>query len=462
MAYTAPYRPSLVARLNDLALRAIVATQTPPPMTARILAIVHTSVYEAWAMWEPRAKSLYTREFRSRRAISNYEEEVEEAIAFAAYRALDAYFGQKVRVEMGNAMLEQFMQDNGYDPANTTLDPATPAGTGNRCAAVALDRFHGDGANTFKTINPKNFYADYTDYKPALGMDDDIPENLSDRWQPLKKPDGTSQQFLVPHWGLVQPFSMPYGSWFRPFPPPAKWDSDKLKKMAEEIVEISGKLDTRQKAIAEYWMDGPGSVTPPGHWCLIAQWVAARDRHELEKDVKMFFALSNALMDAGIAAWDCKRAYDTVRPVTLIRNWYKDKNITAWGGPDSGLTGVSMKGKDWKPYQKLDFVTPPFAEFVSGHSTFSSAAAGILRRFTGRDYYGGETTVSRLDIDQRDLNPPVILQWNSFSEAAREAGISRLYGGIHFMEGNLRGLEMGEKIAELVWKKANALWDGDY
>lgn len=459
---SATYHPTLVARLNDLTLRAIVATKTPPPMAARILALVHTCIYEAWTQWQTGAKGVYLRDYMAPRVTQDYESEVAEAIAFSAYRALDAYFGAKVRVELNNPMMEQFMHDNGYDHTNVGLDPSTAAGVGNRCAAVVLDHFKGDGANTFKTIEASANYADYTSYRPVIGMDDTPPPNLADRWQPLKKPDGTPQQFLVPHWGLVQPFALPHGASLRPFPPPASWDSDKLKKMAEEILYISANLSSEHKAIAEYWMDGPGSVTPPGHWCLIAQKIATRDRHELDDDVKLFFALGNALMDAGIAAWDCKRAYDTVRPVTLIRNWYKNKDIMGWGGPGSGINAVKMKGKDWKPYQKLDFVTPSFPEFVSGHSTFSAAAASILRRFTGRDYYGGSTVISHLDIDERDLNPLVTLRWNSFSEAARQAGLSRLYGGIHFMEGNLRGLELGEKVANLVWKKATALWDGDY
>ena len=140
------YKPSLIARINELTLRAIVATKTPPPQTARILAIVHTCAYDAWAMWQPHAQSTRTMDFRRFQNSVDYEKEVEEAIAFAAYRALDAYFGQKVRVEMGDKMLETFMEDNGYAYANTTLDPAVPAGLGNLCAAAVLDHRRGDGA----------------------------------------------------------------------------------------------------------------------------------------------------------------------------------------------------------------------------------------------------------------------------------------------------------------------------
>ena len=126
------------------------------------------------------------------------------------------------------------------------------------------------------------------------------------------------------------------------------------------------------------------------------------------------------------------------------------------------LGTVTMKGKDWKPYQKADFVTPPFAEFVSGHSTFSAAGAYILRAFTGRDFYGGSVIISKLDIDNKDILPDVELRWPTFSNAAQQAGMSRLYGGIHFMEGNLHGQAIGEKVGQCTWEKAAALWEGSY
>lgn len=101
-------------------------------------------------------------------------------------------------------------------------------------------------------------------------------------------------------------------------------------------MELSAGLTDRRKMIAEYWLDGPKSEQPPGHWTLFAQWVSARDHHTLDDDVKMFFALSNAMFDAGIAAWDMKRAYDSVRPATAIPALLAGKKIRAWGGREKG------------------------------------------------------------------------------------------------------------------------------
>ena len=144
--------------------------------------------------------------------------------------------------------------------------------------------------------------------------------------------------------------------------------------------------------IAEYWSDGPYSEQPPGQWAQFAQFVSARDHHTLDDDVKMFFALSNAMLDASIAAWDAKRRYDSLRPVTVISLLYKGKKIRSWGGPGKGT--VEMDGSQWLPYQLAAFPTPPFPEYVSGHSTYSAAAAHVLELWTGSDRFGDSVTLA--------------------------------------------------------------------
>src|SRR5256885_1466895 len=105
----------------------------------------------------------------------------------------------------------------------------------------------------------------------------------------------------------------------------------------------------------------------------------------------MFFALANAVFDAGIVAWDCKRAYDYVRPVTAVHFLFAGKKVRAWAGPYRGTRVID--GAAWEPYQPVTFVTPPFPEFISGHSTFSAAGAEILKSFTGSDAFGASATV---------------------------------------------------------------------
>jgi hypothetical protein len=213
--------------------------------------------------------------------------------------------------------------------------------------------------------------------------------------------------------------------------------------------------------ISEYWADGPETEQPPGHWLRFAQFFSARDHHTLDDDVKMFFALTNAMLDAGIAAWDAKRAYDSVRPVTAISLLFRGKKIRAWGGPGKGT--IEMDGAQWIPYQPVTFPTPPFPDYVSGHSTYSAAAARILTLWTGSERFGEMVTLPR---GSSKIEPgatptqPVTLKWETFSEAADEAGMSRRYGGIHFARADLAGRKLGRLAAEKVWQKSQSYFDG--
>lgn len=146
--------------------------------------------------------------------------------------------------------------------------------------------------------------------------------------------------------------------------------------------------------IAEFWADGPRTESPPSHWNQLAHGVAERDGHTVDDDAKMYFALTGALLDAGIATWEAKRFYDYIRPASAIRDKYYGELVRAWGGPDQGTQEIL--GQNWRPYQNVTFVTPPFAEYVSGHSTFSASAAEVLTRFTGSPtFYDGETVTSQ-------------------------------------------------------------------
>jgi hypothetical protein len=259
---------------------------------------------------------------------------------------------------------------------------------------------HGDGANQLGDMGPEPrglaaAYADWTGYRPANDL-----MRLADpnRWQPLPTPDGLGQRFLAPHWGLVAPFALREGWELRP-EGPRRHPGRSFLLQATELLADSAGLTDEQKAIAEYWADGPASETPPGHWCLLARKVSARHGHGLDEDVRLFFALGGALLDASIACWDAKRTYDSVRPVTAIHFLFAGKEVTAWGGPGQGTRRIA--GERWQPY----LATPPFGEYPSGHSTFSAAAATVLAGFTGSDRFGAGATVaagsSRIDPGSR-------------------------------------------------------------
>lgn len=192
---------------------------------------------------------------------------------------------------------------------------------------------------------------------------------------------------------------------------------------------------------------------------MFAQYVSNRDEHDLDQDVKMFFALNNSLLDASIATWGLKRKFDSVRPITAIHKLFKGEDIEAWGGANQGTKII--KGEDWQPYQSAMSVTPPFAEFPSGHSTYSAAAAEILKDFTGSDVFGGSATIKAGSFKIEDgPSNDITLSWQNFSDAAEEAGISRRYGGIHFEDGDLTGRQLGRLIADDSWEKAESYFSG--
>ena len=429
---------NLVIQWNQATLNAISRAKTPPTIAARVLAIVHTSIFDAWAAYNKDAFGTRFGDLLRRPVVEHTPVNINKAISFAAYRSLvDLYPSQ-------TSEFTNLMKTLKYDFADTSIDISTPSGIGNRTSQSVLNFRHNDGSNQLGDQLGSNGtpYSDYTGFIPF----GDDPNN----WQPLKT-NNITQNFLTPHWGRVDPFALIDGGQLRPHHLIAH-PNKKFLEQAEDVLKLSAQLDDRTKSIAEYWADGPGSVTPPGHWNLIGQFVSQRDKHQLSDDVKMFFILNNALFDASIAVWDCKRKLNTPRPITAIQFLFKNKTIQAWAGPGLGTQGIL--GQNWKSY----IPTPPFPEYVSGHSTFSRAAAEVLKSFTGSDRFGDSVKILQgSSIIEPKITPSMDVQltWKTFTEAAVQAGLSRRIGGIHFESGDLHGQTLGRKIAKKVLERAS-------
>ncbi|HYG75958.1 MAG TPA: hypothetical protein VEK08_13220 [Planctomycetota bacterium] len=431
-----------VIKWNNALLQAVKNTKVSPPVSSRALAIVHTAMFDAWAAYDPVALGTQLgaslRRSEAERTVLNKQ----TAVGYAAYRTLvDLFPTQQI-------LFDSLAASEALEPSNTSTDPSTPAGVGNAAAAALIAFRHSDGSNQLGDLSP-GAYSDYTGYGSVNTPDELKDPNL---WQPLRLANGQVQTFLVPHWGRVTPFAIGTGTTRQKMmpKPPARTPGNAYKKQAKEVLELSAALNDTTKTMAEYWADGAGTDTPPGHWFRIAQFVSQRDQHSLDEDVKLFFALGNAVFDAGIEVWDCKRHYDSVRPISAIRHLYKGQSVQAWAGPGQGTQTIS--GESWQSY----IATPPFGEYVSGHSTFSAAAAQILRSFTRKDNFGFSVVVpagSSL-IEPGTPSQEVTFTWKRFTDAANDAGMSRRYGGIHFKDGDLQGRALGKKIGVLVWKKA--------
>src|SRR5229473_2800982 len=410
--------------------------------------------HDEWDAW-PRPAS--------ERTLANKE----QAISHAAYRALVDVLSVDT-----NSVYIPLMKQLGYDPADDSTDIETPTGIGNVACAAVLEFRHHDKSNQLGDL-AQGAYSDWSRYAP-VNPPGTIPVRFPfvkplnpNRWQPLTYTDSTGslvlQMFAAAQWCYVTPFALSKGEELRNVlaPAPAQFGTPEYEEQARELIDLSANLTDRQKVIAEYWSDGPDSEQPPGHWLRFAEFVSARDHHTLDDDVKMFFALSNAMLDAGIAAWDAKRAYDSVRPVTAISVLYGGKKIRAWGGPGKGT--IEMDASQWIPYQLASSPTPPFPEYVSGHSTYSAAAARILALWTGNDRFRHSVTVSPGSSKiEPGLTPakPVVLKWETLTDAADEAGTSRRYGGIHFARADLAGRRLGRLVADKAWAKAQTFFNG--
>lgn len=280
------------------------------------------------------------------------------------------------------------------------------------------------------------------------------------------------------------------------------------------------------RVLAEFWADGPDSETPPGHWFTILNYVNDHPDFEkkyrgegpvigdLEWDVKAYFALGGAVHDAAICAWGAKGWYDYIRPVSAIRYMadqgqstdeqapnYAPEGIPlvagyieqvaagdplagangenigkiklfAWKGPDyiqdpeTDLAGVGwILAEDWWPYQRPTFVTPPFAGYVSGHSTFSRAAAEVMTLLTGDAYFPGgmgEFLAQKNEFLVFEEGPSVdvTLQWATYRDASDQTSLSRIWGGIHPPADDIPGRLMGEKIGIKAFQHAERFFNG--
>ncbi len=270
------------------------------------------------------------------------------------------------------------------------------------------------------------------------------------------------------------------------------------------------------RVVAEYWADGPDSETPPGHWNTIAHRAfdhpdferrflgQGEPVDELTWDVHAYVALNGALHDAAIAAWELKRNFESSRPITLIR-WMAARGqssdpqepsydpaglplidglievvtqasaapgqrhehlaayqgevvIRSWPGAPGDLEGESsaatwIRGVMWVPYQPRNFVSPAFPGYVSGHSTFSRAAAEVLTELTGSAYFPGgmgEFVARENEYLEFEQGPSteVRLQWATYRDAADQSGQSRIWGGIHIEPDDFRGRVVGERVGQ--------------
>jgi hypothetical protein len=425
---------------NNIAIKTATANNYRGLLMVRTLAIMHTAMFDAWAQYGATAIPTVgdpARRPEVERTVANKR----EAISYAAFRVLTDLF------PVDRLQLERELTNLGYNPTKTARDRTTPSGIGLLAADDVLQDRHHDGANQLGDLHP-GAYSDYTGYATA-----NTPDVIRDpdRWQPLNEDrNGASstQVFYMPHWGQVKPFGFESVLDVRPQASPKTLRTDPAGYIlqAKDLVELTNNLTERQKVIAEYWELSEGPGTNFILWNQFAQFVARRDHDQLDDDVKLFFALNNAMFDTSIAAWDAKRYWDSERPVTAIATLAR-------------IFHGYMFHDDWQPY----LPTPPFPDFVSSHSAVSASAAEVLKRFTRSNEFGySYTRPAGVSAMQGKPGPAhdVVLTWATFTEAADESGMSRRYAGLHFEDADLEGRALGRRVAALSWNKAQEYLSG--
>jgi hypothetical protein len=365
---------------NSAALDAIRDGHTPPPIASRSLAIVHVSIYDA-VNGIARMHESYLVPSAVPASASR-----EAAASAAAHKAIVSLFPAAA---------------SSFDTLYAAVLAAIP-----------------DGAQKAMGIVWGEFVANQI-----------LAARASDRSDAIVPPPGGSgpgvwvptppafAPYLLPQWGFVAPFAMSSSPQFRP-PGPPSLNSQQYAADYNEVKELGAVVGStrteEQTQIAFFWADGAGTETPPGHWNSIAQIIAASQGNTLEENARLFALLNIAMADAAICAWDAKYTFHFWRPVTAI----------------------NLAEPNWMSF----IVTPPFPDYISGHSTFSAAAATVLGLF-----YGTEDLPFTIGSD---FLPGVYRSFPTCLAAAEEAAVSRLYGGIHFRSANEDGVQAGISIGK--------------
>lgn len=441
---------------EEATAREVDAHGARPTIVARTLAIWATAMYDAWAAYDEKAVGSRLGGKLRRPTSEHTLKNKQIAISYASYQALLFVYPESKDWLAGE------MTKLGYDPQLVSTDATKPAGIGNLAAQAVIEYRKHDGANQLgnEAGGDGTPYSDYTYYQPVNPPDQIIDP---DRWQPIPftRPDGTKfiVGFLTPHWYRVKTFALESSRQFRPEPPPTTVaNNEVLKKEVDEVLAYNGSLTNEQKAMVEFMRDGPRSTGQSGHWLRFAQDVSRRDLQNLDQDVKLYFVVANVASDAFISCWETKRVYDSSRPWTLVRYYYKGQKVKGWAGPEGGVKMVPAE--EWSPYSPAVFVTPPFPGYTSGHATVSGACSKMIELFTGSDEYGFVEWRKHCELTENDPGEMMTLDLPTWSATAEMAALSRCLGGYHIATDNNVGLRVGREIAVWSWPKYQAYFDG--
>ncbi len=394
-------RADVVLEWNALMIDAIRVDNSGPTLSSRNLAILHTAIYDAV---NSIARTHQPYKFQ---VDATAETSTEAAVGGAGYEIMKGLY-QPFRAR-ADELYETWL-------AGTPASASKTNGLvlGRRVAQLTLQDRAADGSST------------------------DVPYIPSDEPGQWRRTPPFFRPPLTPQWRFVTPFCLPGLEPFLPPPPPSLESVEYAENLnyVKAIGSVNSTVRTaEQTLIARFWSDFSYTSMPPGHWHLIAETIARDRNNTVEENARLFALISVAQADGAIVCWETKFRYNFWRPVTAIQRADEDNNP------------LTEADKGWT--QLLP--SPPFPAYTSGHSTFSGASAQVLTHFYGTDAITFNTT--------GDATPGVIRTFNSLATCADEVGMSRIYGGFHYMFDNVQGKNTGRAIGDYV--SANFLLPND-
>ena len=429
LASGAPVQADVVLEWNALLLQTFAdeAGAATPPGNSRTMGMLGGAVFDAVNSVN-RQYSAYLGYFDP--VTPGVGIDMSAAAAAAAHGVLMAMYGGDPTVFSGDIAFQPRFES--LFQSQISALPDTPARTrgievGQAAAQAMLAARRNDGWNATSSYQPQ-------------------PLGTVGRWQPGDSTGAWGAEagtFIKPQWSEMQPFVLTSPGQFRPAGPNGFSDPTNYQNWINSSAYVAEFNQTKdlggtnsmvrtsdQTNIAYFWQDGPGTASPPGHWSRIAATVSAERGLSIEQNARLFGLLGLAMADAGIAAWEAKVVYDNWRPMYAINTANADGNA------------LTIQDASWAPL----LPTPSFGAYVSGHSTFSMTGATILSQFFGTDQIQFRSTSESIML------PPGYERWyDSFTEAALEAGMSRIYGGIHWMSDNVDGAILGQNVGNQVF-----------
>lgn len=411
---------SPVFHWTDVALQSLRDQLVAPPLASRALTMGHVAGFLAINGIEKR--------YQDDAHLPPAPKGADPAVAYgvAAGRAFAEHFQQPMLLDQIN-FLSRFPDSEAK---------SLGVSWGKKVADYIIRQRTNDGAEPSKV----NYYLRrYPRRRDALRWRPTGPMFDSGATEPSFRE--TYHRGLIPGFGAVKPWAIPSANTYLSpdFHDPASPEFAKEFAMIKELgASDSRERDEDQTQIAFYWEDGPWGVTPPGHFAVIAMQIYQRFNMSLVQQARAMALTSMAMADAAIATWHSKYTHDIIRPETAIR--YRSAQFH---NADPRVTGQ----RDWKSL----IPTPPFPAYTSGHSAFGAASLKMIANIIGRDKISFSKKAADTVIWPNHLSG-VTRHWTSLSEAAAENGMSRIYGGVHWMADNIEGLKAGSKIADHVFK----------